>query len=84
MYKFKINLLYNGETFCRTKTELLNLKIILPCLKLDINGARLESNDLIFSGDISVDIQLVTFLLSMILLLFNVSESRIDKKTKKV
>ena len=53
--------LYNKEFFC-TKIDLRNLKIILPFLKLDIIGARLESNGLLLSGNIYIDIQLATFL----------------------
>lgn len=46
--------------FC-TKIEFLNFKIILPFSKLDITGARLESNGIIFSRDIPVKIHVVTF-----------------------
>ena len=63
--------------FC-TKTELLNSKITLPLAKLDMIGSKLASNDLIFSGDIPVDIQFGTFSL-----LSSVSELSIGAKTKK-
>lgn len=46
--------------FC-TKIEFLNFKIILSFSKLDITGARLESNGIIFSRDIPVKIHVVTF-----------------------
>ena len=55
-----MKLLYNMEEFFYTKIELLNFIFTLPFSKLD---ARLESNALIFSGDLPVDIQLVPFLL---------------------
>ena len=60
---YKINLLYNEEELFCTKTELLKFKITLPLSKLNMVGSRLVSNGLIFSDDISVDIQLVNFLL---------------------
>ena len=63
IYKFKIKLLYNEENVFCTKTEFLNFKIAFPLAKLDMFGSRLVSNSLIFSDVISVDIQLVTFLL---------------------
>ena len=44
-----------------TKTNLLNFKIILSLAKLDLVDSRLVSNGLIFSDNIPVDIQLVTF-----------------------
>ena len=78
MYKFKIKLLNKEEKpFC-TKTELLNFKFTLPLAKLDIVGSRLVSNGLVFSDDIPVIIQLVTFLL-----LCNIRELRIETKTRK-
>ena len=61
-----------------TKTDLLNFKIILSLAKLDLVDSRLVSNGLIFSDNIPVDIQLVTFLL-----LPNISELSIGPKTKK-
>ena len=63
--------------FC-TKTELLNFKFTLPLAKLDIVGSRLVSNGLVFSDDIPVIIQLVTFLL-----LCNIRELRTETKTRK-
>ena len=60
---YKINLLCNEEELFCTKTELLKFKITLPLSKLNMVGSRLVSNGLIFSDDISVDIQLVNFLL---------------------
>ena len=78
MYKFKIKLLYNEEELFCTKTELLNFKITLPLAKLGMIGSRLVSNGLIFSDDIPINIQLVTFLL-----VSNISELSIGAKTKK-
>ena len=43
------------------KKNIFALKINLPLAKFEIDGLRLVSNALIFSDDISVDIQLVTF-----------------------
>ena len=74
-----MKLLYNGEEFFCTKAELLNFKVTLILAKLDMVGSRLILNDLIFSGDILVDIQLVSFLL-----LCNVSELSIGEETKKL
>ena len=76
MYKFKIKLLYNEEKLFCSKTELLNFKFTLPLLY--IVGSRPVSNGLIFSDDIPVDIQLVTFLL-----LSNIRELSIGTKTRK-
>ena len=67
MYKFKMKLLHNEEERFSTKAKLLNFKITLPLVKLGMPGSRLVSNGLIFSDDIPVDIQLVTFLLLPIL-----------------
>ena len=78
MYKFKMKLLYNEEGFFCTKTELLNFKITLPLATLDMVASKLVSNSLTFSDDISVNIQLVTFLL-----LPNICELSIGAKTKK-
>ena len=61
MHEFKINLLYNEEQMFCTKIEFLNFKIILPFPKLDITGARLESNGILSSRDIPVKIHVVTF-----------------------
>ena len=58
---------------------MLNFKVTLILAKLDMVGSRLILNDLIFSGDILVDIQLVSFLL-----LCNVSELSIGEETKKL
>ena len=51
----------------------------LPLAKLDMIGSKLVSNGLIFSDDIPVDIQLVTFLL-----LSNITELSIGRKTRKI
>ena len=73
-----MKLLYNEEeSFC-TKTELLDLKVTLPLAKVDMVSSRLLLNGFIFSGDIPVSMQLVTFLL-----LSNVSKLSIGAKTKK-
>ena len=73
-----MKLLYNEEeSFC-TKTELLDLKVTLPLAKVDMVSSRLLLNGFIFSGDIPVSMQLVTFLL-----LSNVSKLSIGVKTKK-
>ena len=69
-----MKLLYNMEEFFYTKIELLNFIFTLPFSKLD---ARLESNALIFSGDLPVDIQLVSFLL-----LSSVNELSIGETTE--
>ena len=61
MYKVRIKLLYNEEKLFCTKAELLNFKFTLPLAELDIVGSRPVSNGLIFSDDIPVDIQSVTF-----------------------
>ena len=74
---YKINLLYNEEELFFTKIEWLSLKITLALAKLDMVGSRLVSNGWIFSYDIPVDIQLVTYLL-----LSNISELSISAKTK--
>ena len=78
MYKFKIELIYNEEKPFYTETELLNFNFTLPSAKLDIVGSRLVLNSLIFSDDILVDIELVTFLL-----LSNISKLSIAAKLKK-
>ena len=77
MYKFKIKLLYNEEKLFCTKTALLTFKFTLPLAKLDIVCSRPVLNGLIFLDDISVDIQLVTFLL-----LSNIRELCIGPKTR--
>ena len=66
------------KLFC-TKTELLDFKITLPLVKLDMVGSRLSPNGLFFSDDIPGYIQLLTFLL-----LSNISELSIEAKTKKL
>ena len=77
-----MKVLYNEEGVCCTEIGLLSFMHTLPLPKLDIIGARLELNGLIFSGDIPVDIYLVTFWL---LLLSNVSELNMsEKKLKKI
>ena len=77
MYKFQLKLLYNEEERFCTRTELLNFKITLPLDKLDMVSSKLVSIGLIFSDNIPVNIQLVTFLL-----LFNISELRIWQNLK--
>ena len=71
---------YNEEDFFCIKSELLNFKITLPLAKLDMDmvSSRLISNDLIFSNDILVNSQLVTYILCS-----NVGELNIGAKTKK-
>ena len=78
MYKLKIKLLYNEEKIFSTKTQFLNFKISLPLDKLNMVGSRLVSNGLTFSGDVPVNIQLVTFLL-----LPDTRELSIGAKTRK-
>ena len=73
-----MKLLYNKQYFLCIKTELLNFRITLPLDKLDMTGLRLVSNGLIFSGDILVNIQVITFLL-----LSSISELSIEAKIKK-
>ena len=73
-----MKLLYNEEEIFCTITELLNFKITLPLTKSDMIGSRLVSNGLIFSDDIPIDIQVVTFLL-----LSNISDLSVGEKTKK-
>ena len=71
---------YNEEDIFCIKSELLNFKITLPLAKLDMDmvSSRLISNDLIFSNDILVNSQLVTYILCS-----NVGELNIGAKTKK-
>ena len=78
-YKFKneVTIYSMNKSFC-TKTELSDFKITLPLAKLDMVGSRLLSDHLIFSDDISVDIQSITFLL-----LSNIIELIIKAKSKK-
>ena len=59
--------------------ELLNFKFTLLLAKVDVVGSRLVSDGLIFSGDILVNTQLVTFLLPS-----NISELSVGAKTKKL
>ena len=68
-----MKLLYTEEKLLCTKTELLNFNFTISLAKLDIVG----SNALIFSYDIPVNIQLVTFLL-----LCNIRELSIEAKTR--
>ena len=67
--------LYNEEELFCTRTELLNFTITLPLAKFDTIGSRFVLSHLKFSGNISVDIQSVTFLL-----LFNINELSIGGK----
>ena len=76
MYKFRMKLLYNEEKLSYSRTGLLNFKFTLPCAKLAIVGSRSVPNDLIFSDNILVAIQLVTFLS-----LSNIRELIIGTKT---
>ena len=78
IYKLKMKLLFNGEELWYTETNLLNFDNTLPLAKLGIASSRLASNGLLFSVNILVSMQLVTFLL-----LSNISELRIGAKTKK-
>ena len=71
IYKFKKKLLYNGENFSYTKADLLSYSMF----KLNIIGLRLVWNGLIFSDDMPVDNQLVTFLLES-----NIDETKIWDK----
>ena len=47
------------QKFLYTKADLFHFKSTIPLAKLDMVGSRLVPNDLIFSDDILVDIQLV-------------------------
>ena len=76
MYKFRMKLLYNEEKLSYSRTGLLNFKFTLPCAKLAIVDSRSVPNDLIFSDNILVAIQLVTFLF-----LSNIRELIIGTKT---
>ena len=76
MYKFRMKLLYNEEKLSYSRTGLLNFKFTLPCAELAIVGSRSVPNDLIFSDNILVTIQLVTFLF-----LSNIRELIIGTKT---
>lgn len=78
MRKFKMKLLYNEEESRCTEIGLLRFMLTLLLPELDIIGARLEPNGPIFSGDIWLDMELITFWL----LLSYVTESSIDEKTK--
>ena len=74
-----MKLLFNDtKPFC-TKPELLNFKVTLVLVELDMVGSRLVPNGLIFSDDILVDIQLV-----ILLLLPNIRELSIGVKTKRL
>ena len=73
-----MKLLYNEEESFFTKTKLLDFKVTLPLAKVDMVSSRLLLNGFIFSGDIPVSMQLVTFLL-----LSNVSKLSVGAKTKK-
>ena len=57
---------------------MLNFNITLALTKLDLVSSTLVSNNLIFSENIPVDIQLVTSLL-----LSNIEEISIGAKTRK-
>lgn len=68
------------QSYCNDYA-LLNFIFTPPYPKLDIFSTRIESRSLIFFGDISIDVLLVTFLL-----LSNfreVSELSISEKTNK-
>ena len=80
IYKFKMMLLYIKEiSFFCTKKDLLSIKITPPLTKLAMVGSISVSNGLIFSGDILVDSQLVTFLW-----LSNTRELSIGEKIRKL
>ena len=70
-----MKLLYNEEELFWSETEFLKFKVTLLLAKWDIVGSRLVSNDLIYSDDTPVDIQLITFLL-----LSNIRELSIGTK----
>ena len=65
MYIFKIKLLYHEEKPFFTKTELLSFDITLSLAKLGMIVSRLVSKGLIFSDDVLIDIQLVTFFIAI-------------------
>ena len=58
--------------------EFLNLMLTFPLTKLSIIEAELKSNNLFFSEDILVDVQLVILLL----FLSNIIESSNEEKAK--
>ena len=76
MFNIEIKLLHNEENSFCTKIESVNFKITLTLAKLDMVCSRLVSNGLIFSDNVLVDIQLVTFFCSLIL-------GNIGEKTRK-
>ena len=53
---------------------MFNFTITIPLAKLNMIGSRLVSNGLIFSDDIPVDIQLVTFLLLSYIMELSIGE----------
>ena len=71
--RFKPFALYETHTLLDRSLRVLQLST-----KLELIGPRLVSNGLIFSDDILVDSQLITFLL-----LYNYSKLSIETKTKK-
>ena len=81
MYKCKVKLSYDEEEFWCNETDLLDFMLTLQLPKLHIIDARLEPKSLSFYEYVLLDIQFVTFLLS---LLFNVGELGINEKLKKV
>ena len=78
MHKSKMKLICYEKEFVYIKTELLSFRFTLALAKLDMIDERLVLNGSSFSGDTSVNVQLVTFLL-----LSSVKELRIGTKTKK-
>ena len=48
-YKLKMKLLCNDESIFCTKTEMVNLEITSPLVKLDMVSSRLVSNGSVFS-----------------------------------
>ena len=73
-----MKLVYNEEEFFCTRAKLWNFRITLPLDKLDMAGSSLVPNSLIFSDNIPVDIQLVTFSLAS-----TISEINFGAKAKK-
>ena len=65
MYRYKITLLYSEEKRFCTQKELLDFKFALPLATLGIVSLRPISNGLTFSDNIPVNIQLVTFFVTI-------------------
>ena len=65
MYRYKITFLHSEEKRFCTKIGLLDFKFTLLLAKLDIVSLRPISNWLTFSDNIPVNIQLVTFVVTI-------------------